>query len=483
MSEPSLEPPRTPAPAAELLASFASLVGPAYAISDPEEQAPYLHEWRDLYVGRTPLVLKPGSVDEVSRILALAHATGTGIVTQSGNTGLVGGQIPWEHGHELVLNLTRLDRIRALDPSGNTLVAEAGVPLQKVQEAADAAGRLFPLSLASQGSCRIGGNLGSNAGGVGVLAYGNARELTLGLEVVLADGRVWNGLKALRKDNTGYDLRNLFIGSEGTLGVITAAVLKLFPKPVELATAFAGLPSLAAARDLFTHVRAGSGPALTAFEIMPRRGIDFVLKHMPGTRDPLGSRHAWYALIELSGHDPAGGTAGRLEALLGSAIEAAIIADAVVASSVAQARDFWRLRELMSETQKFEGGSLKHDVSVPVDRIPELIERGCVLIERAMPGARPLPFGHFGDGNLHFNVSQPLGMDKADYLRHWREVSDPLYALVVELEGSISAEHGVGRAKRDDLPKVKSAVEMDLLRAVKAALDPSGILNPGKMLV
>jgi FAD/FMN-containing dehydrogenase len=465
-----------------LLARFAAIVGTAHAVTDPAEQAPYLREWRDYYVGCTPLIVKPGSTDEVSRILALAHATRTPVVTQSGNTGLTGGQIPHEDGSEILLNLTRLDRIRSVDPSGNTLVAEAGVPLQRVQEAADAVDRLFPLSLASQGSCRIGGNLATNAGGVGVLAYGNARDLALGLEVVLADGRIWNGLKALRKDNTGYDLRNLFVGSEGTLGVITAAVLKLFPKPVEQATAFAGFSSLEAARGLFMRMRSGTGPGLTAFELIPRLGIEFVVRHMPGRRDPLASAHPWYALIELSGYAPDGRTAEHLGEMLAAAIDAGEIDDAAVASSLSQAKAFWNLRELLSETQKFEGGSIKHDVSVPVDRIPEMVSRGNAEIARVMPGARPLPFGHFGDGNLHYNVSQPIGMDKAAFLASTDVISDPIYALVTQLGGSISAEHGIGRAKRALLASVKSPVELDLMRAIKTALDPLGILNPGKLL-
>jgi FAD/FMN-containing dehydrogenase len=474
-----MEQPRTPMPGAELLAQFAAIVGPANALTAPHDQAPYLREWRDHYVGRTPVVLRPSTVAEVSAIMALAHASGTAVVPQSGNTGLVGGQIPFEHGHEVLLNLSRLDRIRAVDASGDTMTVEAGVTLAAVQQAAATAGRLFPLSLASEGSCRIGGVLGTNAGGVGVLAYGNARDLTLGLEVVLADGRMWDGLTALRKDNTGYDLRHLFVGSEGTLGIITAAVLKLFARPTELATAFVGLPSLEAARDLFRHARASCGPALTAFEILPRLGIDFVTRHMPNCRDPLTSSHPWYALVEVSGF--AAGTSERLETMLADAMEQGFVADAAVAGSLAQTQAFWALRENMSESQKFEGGSLKHDVSVPIDRIPELVRRTAVLVEQIMPGCRPLPFGHFGDGNIHLNISQPPGMDKATYLARWREITGPIYALVTELNGSISAEHGIGRAKREDLLLVKPPVALDMMRAVKKALDPKGILNPGRI--
>ncbi len=469
-----------PMPDTGLLARFAAIVGPAHAIAEPTEQAPYLEEWRDLWHGKTPLVLRPGSTAEVAAIMELAHETGTAIVPQGGNTGLVGGQIPF--GHEILVSLGRLARIRAIDPDGNTITVEAGVPLAKVQEAAASLDRLYPLSLASQGSCQIGGNLSTNAGGVAVLAYGNARDSVLGLEVVLADGRIWEGLRALRKDNTGYDLKSLFLGSEGTLGIITAAVLKLFPRPRETTVAFAGLASLEAVRALFERMRAASGPMLTAFEIMPERAMEFLTRHVADARDPLGRRHPWYALIELSGHQGEGETRALVERVLGAAIEDGIAADAAIAETLQQTRALWHLRESLPDTQRHEGGSIKHDVSVPVARLPELIERGNILIEAMMPGARPLPFGHFGDGNLHYNVSQPPGMAKDRFLAEWAPVNARIHALVLELGGSISAEHGVGRLKREEIARIKSATEMELMRTLKAALDPKGILNPGKVL-
>ena len=470
------------APAPELLDRFADIVGASNALRDPADMAPHLTEWRDRYFGKAALVLKPGSTDEVARILALANETGTGVVPQGGNTGLVGGQIPFESGHELVVSLARMSRIRAVDPEGNSMTVEAGVPLQMARDTADSVGRLFPLSLASQGSCQIGGNLATNAGGTAVLAYGNARELTLGLEVVLADGRIWRGLRALRKDNTGYDLKDLFIGSEGTLGIITAAVLKLFPKPTETATAFAGLDNPEQASALFTLARQVGGPELTAFELMPRFGLDIVLKHGAQVRDPLEGQHRWYALAELSGHGAPGETAKRLETLLEKALDAGIVADAAVAASLAQAQAFWRLRELLSEVQKLEGGSIKHDVSVPVSGVPKFIARANACVTELVPGCRPLPFGHFGDGNIHYNVSQPVDMERDTFLAEWDRVTAAVHEIVVAFGGSVSAEHGIGRMKRTLLQHVKSDVELGLMQQIKAGFDPNGILNPGKLL-
>jgi FAD/FMN-containing dehydrogenase len=471
-----------PSPSADTLARLATIVGDKYAIREPAHQAAYLSEWRGLYHGRTPLVLRPGSTEEVAAILKIASETGTAIVPQGGNTGLVGGQIPFESGTEIVVSLGRLDKIRSVDAEGNTLIAEAGVTLQRAQEAADAAGRLFPLSLASEGTCTIGGNLSTNAGGVAVLAYGNARDMVLGLEVVLASGEIWNGLRALRKDNTGYDLKHLFVGGEGTLGLITAAVLKLWPKPAETTTAFVGLPDIDSVGTLFREARASSGPALTAFEALPSLALTFLERHVAGARNPLGEPHAWYVLMDLSGFQGNGESLLLTERIIGHALEQGIAADAVVAQSLDQQTALWRLRETLPDTQRLEGGSLKHDVSVPVARIPEMIRRGNALIEKSMPGARPLSFGHFGDGNLHYNVSQPVGMDTAEFMRRWWEISGPLYDLVLELDGSISAEHGIGRLKRQQLVSVKSAIEIGMMRRIKQALDPQGILNPGKLL-
>ena len=464
-----------------LVARFAQIVGPAHALTAPADTKPYTVEWRDLWHGSTPLVLRPRTTAEVSAILKLAHATATPIVAQSGNTGLVGGQVPDDTGEEVIVSLARMNSIRAVDAEGFSLTAEAGVTLKAVQDAADSAGRLFPLSLASEGSCRIGGNLSTNAGGIQVLAYGNARDLTLGLEVVLPDGRIWDGLRALRKDNTGYDLKHLFIGSEGTLGIITAAVLKLFPRPREQATAFVGLASPNDAHALFRHLRETAGPMLTAFELMPRLAIDFLTRHFAKHRDPLAGRHAWYVLTEFSGHTDDGAARATLERALETALGSGEAGDAVVAASLAQSQAFWAMREDLSETQKFEGGSIKHDISVPIAAIPELIARGNAALEHLMPGIRPLPFGHFGDGNLHYNTSEPVGMGRPAFLARADEVSTVIYALVRELGGSISAEHGIGRAKRELLRGVKSEVELAMMRAVKDAFDPNSVLGRGRI--
>ncbi len=471
--------PKMAIPSTETLARFTRIVQDKYAISDPDVQEPYLVEWRRLYHGRTPLVLRPGSTGEVSQILALAHETGTAIVPQGGNTGLTGAQIPFEH--EVVVSLDRMNRVRSRDPRGNSMVVEAGATLAAVQKAAEEIDRLFPLSIGSEGSCQIGGNLATNAGGLQVLAYGNARAQVLGLEVVLADGRVWDGLRALRKDNTGYDLRDLFIGSEGTLGIITAAVLRVLPRPKSRATAFVGLASAEDAGRFFDLAMEMSAGELTAFELMARIGLDFVLRHADGTRDPLEASHPWYVLMEIASQREDGAGA-PLEAVLTRAIEDGLVADAAIAASLAQAQAFWHIREMMSEVQLHEGGSIKSDVSVPVAHLPEFLRRATEAVLAILPDSRPLPFGHYGDGNIHFNVSQPVGMDNQQYLSYWDPITEAVNAVVLDLGGSISAEHGIGRMKRELLPRVKSPVEMDMMRAIKQALDPKGILNPGKLL-
>ena len=463
-----------------VLQRLADIVGPQHAISDPDRQLPYLREWRDRYQGRAALVLRPGSTAEVARVLAVANEAGIGVVPQGGNTGLVGGQIPSANGSEVLLSLARLTRVRAVDETA--MVLDAGVTLLDAQLAAERAGRLFPLSLPSEGSCEIGGVLATNAGGVGVLAYGNARALALGLEVVLADGQIWDGLRTLKKDNTGYDLRDLFIGSEGTLGIITAAALKLFPRPREKATALVALPDIAAVAGLFrlTEERAHSG--LTAFEFMSRLSIELVTKHVPGTRLPLKAPAPWYVLIEISSAESDGAASLMMERLLVEAGDKKLVSDAVLAGSLAQAQSLWRLQETASEAQKPEGGSIKHDVSVPVARIPEFIGRAGPVVDGVCAGARPVVFGHFGDGNVHYNVSQPPGMDKARFLALWDQMAGAVHDLVAEMGGSISAEHGIGQMKRADLIRYKSPVELALMRKIKAALDPKGILNPGKVL-
>jgi len=466
----------------ELIDRFGAIVGPRYAVTDPAEVQPYLIEPRDTYVGRSPLVLRPGSVAEVAAIVKLANATGTPIVPQGGNTGMVGAQTPDTSGGEIVVALGRLNKIRATDPTGNTLTAEAGVTLLTVQEAAEAADRLFPLSLSSEGTCTIGGNLAANAGGTGVLAYGNTRDLVLGVEVVLPSGEVWNGLRTLRKDNTGYDLKHLFIGSEGTLGIITAAVLKLFPRPKGRSVAFAGLASPEDALRLFAIARSIAGAAITAFEFTIRFGLETVLRHAPGVRNPLAGMHEWYVLIEISSQLSDEDAATIMENVFVAALEEGVVEDVARAETIQQAKDFWNIRHGLSDIQKREGGSIRHDVSVPIGQVPAFLHAGIDLVTKMIPGCRPCPFGHLGDGNIHFNVSQPVGMDKEAYLGHLNQMHQAVHALTTSFGGSISAEHGIGQAKRGDLPGVKSPVEMALMRSIKATIDPKGILNPGKVL-
>lgn len=463
------------------LQAFGAIIGARNLLTDSVDMAPYLKEWRDLFTGKARAVARPSSTAQVAALLALARETGTPIVPQGGNTGLVGGQIPVADGREIILSLGRMDKVRSIDPVSDTIIVEAGVTLSRVQDAADGADRLFPLSLASEGSCTIGGNLSTNAGGTAVLAYGNSRDLCLGLEVVLADGRIWNGLRTLRKDNTGYDLKNLFIGAEGTLGVITAASLKLFPKPKARATAFLAVDSPDQALALLHLARAEAGQQLTTFEIMPRFGVEVVLRHAPGARDPLGAPSPWYVLMELSSPG-ADGLDATVERLLEAALDQGVISDAVLAASESQRQDLWRIREAMSEVQRFEGGSIKHDVSVPVAAVPDFLAEAIALVIRMIPGCRPLPFGHLGDGNIHFNITQPEGADKAAFLARWDEINAVVHAVVSSFHGSISAEHGIGRLKRHLLPGVKDPVELALMRAIKATLDPTGILNPGAVL-
>ena len=464
---------------ADTLARLKAAVGPKGFSEDAGEIAPHLVERRNKYHGKTPLLLKPASTPEVSRILAICHETQTPVVPQGGNTGLVGGQIPFSG--EVLLSLSRMKAIRSVDAEGMNLIAEAGAVLAEVQQAADDAGKYFPLSLASEGSCTIGGNLSTNAGGVAVLRYGNARDLVLGVEVVLADGRVLDLLRTLRKDNTGYDLKQLFIGAEGTLGVITAAALKLFARPAERVTAFIALPDPAAAVRLLGRLQDATGGLVSAFELIPRIGLEFVCAHTPNCRDPLTAPSPWYVLAEAtSGH--AGLLSGLVENTIAAAIESGLCTDAVIAASEAQREALWRLREGLSESQKYEGGSIKHDVSVPVKAIPAFIAEGCALAEKLVPGIRPVPFGHLGDGNIHFNLSVPKGADNAAFLARWEEIARAVHDLVHRFGGSISAEHGLGVMKRDEILRYKSQTEMDVMRALKRTLDPNNILNPGKLL-
>ena len=462
-----------------LLARFTAIVGDKYAVTEPAAQAPYLVELRGLFEGHTPVVLRPSSVDEVSKILKLANDTGTPIVPQGGNTGLVGGQIPLHD--EIVLSLNRLDRIREVDPMSNTLTCEAGVTLQRAREAAASVDRLYPQLLPSEGTCTIGGNLSTNAGGTAAIAHGIARSHALGVEVVLADGRVLNNLNKLKKDNTGYDLKNLFIGAEGTLGIITAAVLRLVPRPRAVETAFAGVPSPAAALELLNIATERTAGGVTSFEIMTRAGIELVLKYGAGTRDPLAEPHPWYALIELCSQQREG-LREVMEDILAQGLEKNLVRDAAIADSLEQGKAFWRIRELFSEVQRHAGGSIKEDISVPVAAVPAFISEANAAVTALIPGCRPVPFGHLGDGNIHYNVSQPTGADKAEFLARWGDVNEVVFAVVKKYGGSVSAEHGIGLLKRDLLPSVKDPVALDLMRGLKRLLDPKGILNPGKVL-
>ncbi len=464
---------------AELIERFKAIVGDKFALTDPDLQAAYLHEMRDRWVGNTQLVLRPETVEQVSSILKLANETRTAIVPQGGNTGLVGGQIP--HHGEVVLSLNRMTKIREIDPVSNTITVEAGVTLQRTREAAAEADRLYPQLLPSEGTCTIGGNLSTNAGGVAAIAYGIARSHVLGLEVVLADGRVLNNLNKLKKDNTGYDLKNLFIGAEGTLGIITAAVLRLVPRPRAVEVAYLGVPSPQAAVELLGIAQERAGGDITSFELLQRFGLECVLRHVAGTRDPLDEPHPWYVLMEVSSQMETG-LRSTVEDIFEAGVERGLVEDGAIAETLEQSKAFWRIREEVGEVQKKLGGSIKHDVSVPVAAIPAFIEEANAAVVAAVPGARPFPFGHVGDGNIHYNVSQPEGADKAAFMAQEDVVQDAVFGIVLKHGGSISAEHGIGIAKRDRLPHVKDPVAIEVMRTLKASLDPNGILNPGKVL-
>ena len=466
----------------ELIARLEAVVGAKGLLTDVEAMAPHLLDRRGRYEAHALAVVKPANTEEVAAVVRLCVEARVPIVPQGGNTGLVGGGIPDDDGRAIVLNLARMNRIRALDPVNDTMTVEAGCILQNLQTAAREADRLLPLSLGAEGSCMIGGNLSTNAGGIQVLRYGNARELVLGLEVVLPDGRVWDGLRGLRKDNTGYDLKQLFIGAEGTLGVITAAVLRLHPRPRASATAFVAVPDVAAAVALLGTLRAGSGEAVTSFELIPRLGLDFALRHVPGIVDPLGARHDWYVLTELWSSAENARLSETLETVLGEGLEAGLVTDAALAASEAQAQAFWRIREALVESQKFEGGSIKHDIAVPISAIVEFVARASAAAEALVPGVRSLAFGHIGDGNIHFNLSQPEGADTVAFLERWDELRRAVYDLVVDLNGSISAEHGIGRLNLETNLRTKSEVEIDLMRKVKRALDPENLMNPGRVV-
>jgi FAD/FMN-containing dehydrogenase len=470
--------PPAPSLSPELIAKFRGIVGDKYAVTDAADIAPYVTEERDLFHGRSPLVLRPGSTAQVSEICKLASEHRIALVPQGGNTGLVGGQTP--HNGEVVISMRRMNRIRDFDAASNTMTCEAGVVLQIAQQRASEADRLFPLSLGAEGSCTIGGNLSTNAGGTAALAYGVAREMALGLEVVLADGRILNTLSKLKKDNTGYDLRNLFIGAEGTLGIITAATLRLFPKPRAVETAYVGLQSPAQALKLLSISQNEAAGSLTSFELLSDISVDFSIRHGIDVRNPLAGEHPWYVLMELSSSRD--GARAALESILAKGMEDGIVDDAVIAASLGQRSAFWKLRDEMSAAQKPEGGSIKHDISVPVAAVPDFIAQANAAVVKLIPGSRPVPFGHLGDGNIHYNVSQPLGGNAEDFMARWHEVNEVVFAIVLRMGGSISAEHGIGVLKRDELPEVKDKVAIELMRGIKAMLDPLGIMNPGKVL-
>ena len=465
-----------------LVDGLKAIVGANAVIADDHDRAPYENDWRDQWHGRAAAVVKPGSTDEVSRVVKFLAGRRIAIVPQGGNTSMCGGSVPDASGTQVVVNLSRMNRVRNVDPANNTMTAEAGCVLAALQEAAGKADRLFPLSLGAEGSCEIGGNLSTNAGGTAVLRYGNTRELVMGLEVVLPDGTVWDGLRALRKDNTGYDLKHLFVGAEGTLGIITAAVLKLFPRPRSQATAIVAVADPHAALTLLAFLRDRVGDRVTGFELISRICLDLVFRHVPGTRDPFAKGHRWYVLVELS-DSTAGDTLSALfEQALGEAAEAGRIDDGVIAASGAQRAEFWKLRESISEAQKLDGVSIKHDVSVPVSRVPELITRAGAELARTFPDIRIVAFGHLGDGNIHYNCSKSERQEAKQFFAESSAVNHIVYEVVKSLGGSISAEHGLGVLKAEEIKRYKSATELEMMRAIKRTLDPHGIMNPGKVI-
>lgn len=466
----------------EAQSAFKAVVGEGGWISDPAETEPYERDWRGLFKGVTPLVLRPRDVAQVSEIVKIANRYRVPIVPQGGNTGLVRGGVPDASGRMVVISLQRLNRIRSIDADDFSLVAEAGAILADVQAAAESVDRLFPLSLGSEGSARIGGLVSTNAGGIHVLRYGTMRSLVLGIEAVLPTGEVFHGLTPLRKDNTGYDLKQLFIGAEGTLGIVTAATLKLFPRLHDMTTAWMTLRSARDAVKLLALLRRATGDQVNAFELMPRDGLDLVLKHFPDVRDPVPGNAPWVVLTEVASARAGGTLRADVEAALAEAVEAGLIADAVLAETQAQARALWRIREILPEAEKQDGVAVKHDVAVPVAQMPAFIEEAAPVVESMIPGSRVLAFGHLGDGNIHFNLRQPLEMDREAFLAQWHAVSARVHDMVLQYGGSISAEHGIGSLKRDELARTADPAKMMALRAIKAALDPNGILNPGRVI-
>jgi FAD/FMN-containing dehydrogenase len=477
-------PTHTAAPriAPDLIARLKDTVGAGGFIEGDTETERYRRAWRDDWLGNTPLVLRPKSTAEVAAIVKLCADARIGIVPQGGNTGLTGGGQPREAGDEIVITTERLRAIRALDTADDTITVEAGVILKDIQDAAQRVDRLFPLSLGAEGSCQIGGNLSTNAGGVQVLRYGNTRNLVLGLEVVLANGEIWNGLRALRKDNTGYDMKHLFVGGEGTLGIITAAVLKLFPRPTARQTAWIGLTSPADGVALLGHMKRAFGETITAFELIGRPIVDFLLTGVPGHEDPMRQVHPWYVLMDVASQGADGSLADPLADALGAALDAGLITDAIVAASQAQANRLWRMREDMAQAQVSAGGSIAHDISVPVSKIAEFLARADGALAAAYPGIRHCAFGHVGDGNLHYNPVRPIEWTWERYKVERGAINRIVHDIVVDLGGSISAEHGIGRSRLAENHHYKSSVEIEMFRAIKRALDPHNIMNPGKFV-
>ena len=465
-----------------LVARLVAICGASGVIAERENMTPYETEWRQRWHGKARLVVRPNSTEEVAAVVKLCAAEGIAIVPQGGNTGLCEGAVPDTSGQQLVLSLARMNRIRALDPLDFTMTVEAGCVLQTLQEKARDAGCFFPLSLGAQGSCMIGGNISTNAGGVGVLRYGSTRALVLGLEVVLSDGAIWDGLKALGKDNTGYDLKQFFIGAEGTLGIITAASLKLFPQPQDVQTALVALKDLETALPLLRRARAMSSDMVTAFEVMPRRGIEFAVKYLPGVTDPIAQPHAWYALMDLSTSRPGGSLRETMESLLEDAVEAGEAVDAVIADSTQQQRALWRIREELPEAVRRSGPSLHHDVSVPTSDVPTYIRRTLAAVEAKHPEVLCIPFGHLGDGNIHFTICAAKGPGDNSLYEAEHTLTPLVFDIAVEMRGSFSAEHGVGQLKLDDMDHYKKPVDLELMRRVKDALDPRNLMNPGKVV-
>jgi FAD/FMN-containing dehydrogenase len=462
--------------------TLAAIVGEAGLLTDADAIEPFLTEPRGTYRGQTEVVVRPASTAELSAVMTACANAQIAMVPQGGGTGLCGGAVPSSTGDQVVISLARMNRIRSIDPQSFTMTVEAGCILADIQRAAESEDLLFPLSLGAEGSCQIGGNLSTNAGGTQVLRFGNSRDLVLGLEVVLPDGQVLDMLRGLRKDNTGYHLAGLFCGAEGTLGIISAAVLKLFPQPREVATALVALPDLDAVIKLLSLARSATGDALSGCEFIPRIALEMVLRHIPGTRDPFPTPYPHYLLLEAQSGSEEGRLTQEVEKLLADAVDSELILDATVAQNPAQAEALWHIRESIPDAQKPEGLSIKHDVSLPIHLVPRFVRQASELVEAEVPGIRVVAFGHVGDGNVHFNLSQPLDMDRATYASHRHKLSELVHELTMSMAGSFSAEHGIGQLKRDELRRYRSDIELQVMRKIKAALDPHGLMNPGKVL-